>query len=69
MNSNVLSGIIGQLGTHPRAFLAGWIEGRHRYQTAAGDKSIISGSVIPRGSIGYAASQAAVAFYSALDDD
>lgn len=68
MNTNVLGAIIGQLGTHPRAFLAGWVEGRHRYQTAP-NKGVIPGSVIERGSIGFAASQAAVAFYEALDAD
>lgn len=68
MNVTVLSAVIGQLGTQPRAFLAGWIEGRHRYQVAA-SKDGIAGSVIERGSIGFAASQAAVAFYQALDAD
>jgi hypothetical protein len=68
MNTNVISAVIGQLGAHPRAFLAGWIEGRHRYQVAA-CKDVIAGSIIPRGSIGFAASQAAVAFYQALDED
>lgn len=67
MNTNVLTAIIGQLGVHPRAFLAGWWEGRHRYQVS--DGQVIPASIFERGSIGYAASQASVAFHGGLDAD
>lgn len=68
MNKQVLAAIIDQLGVQPRAFLAGWMEGRLRYQSSA-DGSVIAGSYFPRGSIGHAASDAAVAFLAALDAD
>lgn len=68
MNTNVLKAVIDHLAAHPRVFLAGWVEGKHRYQ-GIGSPSVYPGSVFPVGSIGFAASEAALAFYRALDAD
>ena len=65
--NDTLGGVLSHLGLKPREFLTGWIEGRLRYQRAP-DKNIIPASVIPAGSIGFAASQAAVAFHHALEE-
>lgn len=67
MNVQVLRGVIAQLVASPRDFLAGWMEGRHRFVLAS-CKDVIDASIFPRGSVHFAASQAAVAFYQALDD-
>lgn len=67
MNPRVVAAIIGGLADKPREFLGGWIEGRTRYMLAP-SKDVISASIFPRGSMHYAASQAAVAFHQALDD-
>lgn len=49
-------------GISTRAFVAGWIEGQARYQ-ADGSPSIVPGSAHRPGSVEFAASQAAVAYY------
>lgn len=67
MNPRVVRAIIGGLADRPREFLAGWMEGRTRYMLAA-SKDVISATIFERGSMRYAASQAAVAFHQALDD-
>lgn len=67
MNARIVAAIIGHLGTTPRDFLGGWIEGRTRYMLAP-NKDVISGSIFDAGTVRYAASQAAVAFHQALDD-
>lgn len=68
MNTNLVKAIIGQLATSPRDFLGGWMEGRTRYMLAE-NKNVIEASAWPRGSIQFAASQAAVAFHQALGDE
>lgn len=67
MNMSVLRSVMGGLASRPRDFMAGWMEGKTRYDLAQ-SKDVIAGSMMPRGSIMFAASQAAVAFHQALGD-
>lgn len=67
MNANVIRAVVTHLGVAPREFAAGWLEGRTRYMLAP-HKDVIAGSIFARGSTGFAASQAAVAFHQGLDD-
>ncbi len=64
--AGLLAAIGGQLAGAPRDFAAGWLDGRTRYRNAA-DKRRPANSWFDRGTLGYAASCAAVAFYQALD--
>ena len=48
--------------TSSKAFGVGWIEGHNRYK-ADGSPSIVPGSMFTPGTVEFAASQAAVAFY------
>jgi hypothetical protein len=66
MNPALVRVMLAQLGQSSSQFLAGWAEGRTRY-SGAPDKDVIPGSGYPRGSVAYAASQAAVAFHHALE--
>lgn len=67
MNTRLLAAVAGIARSTAGEYLAGWAEGRTRYQLA-GDKSVIAPSRFPRRSAARAASQAAVAFYATLDD-
>lgn len=67
MNARLVAAIIGHLGNTPRDFLGGWMEGRTRYMVAS-SKDVISGSIFERGTVRFAASQAAVAYHQALGD-
>jgi hypothetical protein len=62
-----IKALAGLLGVSAGDFIAGWIEGRTRYQLAP-HKDVIAGSTLPPRSVGRAASQAAVAYYEALDE-
>lgn len=50
-------------------WLAGWIEGRTRYHLAGAGRSLIPASSFPARSNRRAASDAAVAYYLALNGD
>ncbi len=64
--AGLLAAIGGHLAGAPRDFAAGWLEGRTRYRNAA-DKRQVGNSWFDPQTVGRAASQAAVAFYQALD--
>ena len=66
MNVRVLQAIVTQLADKPREFAAGWIEGKTRYARGAGSRAY-GPSWFDAGTVGRAASQAAIAFYVSLD--
>lgn len=66
MNVKALGAIVSSLAEQPREFGAGWIEGRWRYHQAAGSRAFPRSWFAP-GTVGRAASQAAVAYYVSLD--
>jgi hypothetical protein len=67
MNDGALQLLAASIGISFREFALGWVEGRQRYQLAR-DKNVIGASGYPERSPARAASQAAVAYYQALND-
>ena len=63
---NVVRDVFARIAHSPREFGAGWIEGRWRYNQAAGAAPFPPSWFEP-GSVGRAASQAAIAFYLSRD--
>lgn len=61
-----LRALTTMLGINTRDFAAGWIEGKARY-SAEGVPAVIPGSRHRAGSVAFAASQAAVAFYIGME--
>lgn len=63
MNLKLVASVFG---INAKAFMVGWVEGHSRV-SADGAPAIVPGSHFPAGSVEFAASQAAVAFYIARE--
>lgn len=61
-----LSMVARLIGVNAKDFAEGWFEGRGRYKST-GNKAVIPGSSYQAGTVAFAASQAAVAFYIGME--